>query len=198
MKAEEEWSGELGDEYTKRQTLSRRSRMHMFARVFESMERPTSVLEFGANVGENLVAIANLVDDVETSGVEVNAEAFETLSGVCTAPYRGSMVDFVSDKQWDLTLTRGVLIHIPPPDLARAYHALYRHSKRHIMVAEYYSPTPVEVPYRGKAGLLWKRDFAGEMMDRYRDLRLVDYGFVYHRDPDYPQDDLTWFLMQKA
>jgi hypothetical protein len=29
-------------------------------------------------------------------------------------------------------------------------------------------------------------------------LRLVDYGFVYRRDPAHPQDDLTWFLLEKT
>jgi spore coat polysaccharide biosynthesis protein SpsF len=26
---------------------------------------------------------------------------------------------------------------------------------------------------------------------------LVDYGFAYHRDPNFPQDDITWFLLEK-
>jgi hypothetical protein len=34
------------------------------------------------------------------------------------------------------------------------------------------------------------------MLDRFPDLSLVEYGFVYHRDP-FPQDDLTWFLLEK-
>jgi spore coat polysaccharide biosynthesis protein SpsF len=38
---------------------------------------------------------------------------------------------------------------------------------------------------------------AGEMMERYPDLALVDYGFLYHKDPVFPQDDITWFLMEK-
>ena len=38
---------------------------------------------------------------------------------------------------------------------------------------------------------------AGEMMDRYPQLRLVDYGFLYRRDPNFPQDDITWFLLAK-
>ena len=24
-----------------------------------------------------------------------------------------------------------------------------------------------------------------------------DYGFAYKRDPKFPQDDITWFLMEK-
>ena len=44
---------------------------------------------------------------------------------------------------------------------------------------------------------LFKRDFAGEIMDRHPQLQLVDYGFAYRRDPNFPQDDITWFLMEK-
>jgi spore coat polysaccharide biosynthesis protein SpsF len=53
------------------------------------------------------------------------------------------------------------------------------------------------VSYRGHADRLFKRDFAGEMMDMYPDLFLVDYGFAYRRDPSFPQDDISWFLMEK-
>ena len=38
----------------------------------------------------------------------------------------------------------------------------------------------------------------GEIMDRFPDLELVDYGLCYHRDPNFPQDDVTWFLMSKG
>jgi spore coat polysaccharide biosynthesis protein SpsF len=56
---------------------------------------------------------------------------------------------------------------------------------------------PVSVDYRGHAQRLYKRDFAGEMMERYPFLELLDYGFVYRRDRAFPQDDITWFLMEK-
>jgi len=42
---------------------------------------------------------------------------------------------------------------------------------------------------------LFKRDFAGELMDNFP-VELVDYGFQYHRDV-FPADDVTWFLMRK-
>jgi len=29
-------------------------------------------------------------------------------------------------------------------------------------------------------------------------MQLVDYGFAYRRDPNFPQDDITWFLMEKT
>jgi spore coat polysaccharide biosynthesis protein SpsF len=57
------------------------------------------------------------------------------------------------------------------------------------MVCESYHPTPTMVPYRGTSGTLFKRDFAGELMDAFG-LALVDYRFVYRRDR-FPLDDCT-------
>jgi hypothetical protein len=34
-------------------------------------------------------------------------------------------------------------------------------------------------------------------MKMYPDLKLIDYGFVYHKDSNFPQDDVTWFIMEK-
>ena len=41
---------------------------------------------------------------------------------------------------------------------------------------------------------LFKRDFA---VNWRRNLKLLDYGFIYHGDYYTPQDDITWFLMEK-
>ena len=79
-------------------------------------------------------------------------------------------------------LIKTVLIHINPDALPEVYERLYKSSKQYICVAEYYNPTPVVVEYRGHTERLFKRDFAGELMDQFPDLKLVDYGFVYHRD----------------
>ena len=66
--------------------------------------------------------------------------------------------------------------------LTDVYKKLYTVSTRYILVAEYYNPSPVSINYRGHSDKLFKRDFAGEMLDTFPDLRLVDYGFAYHRD----------------
>lgn len=34
-------------------------------------------------------------------------------------------------------------------------------------------------------------------MLRYPDLELIDYEFIYRHDPKFPDDDITWFLMEK-
>jgi len=68
---------------------------------------------------------------------------------------------------------------------------------RYLLVAEYYNPTPIAIPYRGHNDRLFKRDFAGEILERHSKMRLLDYGFAYRRDPCFPQDDISWFLMER-
>ena len=71
-------------------------------------------------------------------------------------------------------------------------------------MAEYYNPTPTKVLYRGCDERLFKRDFAGDLIDNYH-MNLVDYGFFYKRDNWAPKgytsscafDDTTWFLLEK-
>ena len=111
--------------------------------------------------------------------------------------HRGSIFDYPVAEQAELVLIKGVLIHINPDMLAHTYRKLYAASSRWILVCEYYNPSPAAIPYRGHSDRLFKRDFAGEMLDMYPDLRLADYGFAYRRDPAFPQDDITWFLMEK-
>ena len=42
-----------------------------------------------------------------------------------------------------------------------------------------------------------KEIFAGEILDKYPDVKFVDCGFVYHRDNNFPKDDLSWCLLEK-
>ena len=52
--------------------------------------------------------------------------------------------------------------------------------------------------YRGHKVKLFKREFAGELLEKYKGLHLLDYGFTYHRDNKYHVfDDMTWFLLEK-
>nr|WP_325203999.1 hypothetical protein [uncultured Oscillibacter sp.] len=38
----------------------------------------------------------------------------------------------------------------------------------------------------------------GSLLEKYPDLELLDYGFVYHGDRVFPGDDLTWFYTKKV
>lgn len=199
-KQEAAWAGEFGDAYNERNAglewVARN--LAFFSPIVRRCEKITSVLELGANIGPNLSALHQLLPSAQLSGVEINASAAATLRSLgFVQVFEESLLTFRAVAQWDLVFTKGVLIHINPDSLPAAYERLYSCSRRYICVAEYYNPSPVEVNYRGHTGLLFKRDFAGDLLERYRDLRLVDYGFVYHRDPHFPQDDLCWFLLEK-
>lgn len=194
------WAGEFGDQYIARNTGEDRvaADTALFARVVARMQPVRSIIEFGANIGLNLRALKHLCPRAELAGVEINTKAadeLEQIGGVTV--FRSSILDFQPSRTYDLAFIKGVLIHINPERLGDVYQRLYDSSSRYLCVVEYYNPTPVEVTYRGHEQRLFKRDFAGEIMDRFPDVRLVDYGFVYHRDPVFPEDDFTWFLMEK-
>ena len=198
------WAGEFGDGYADRNQGERlvASNTAFLAKVLARATAVTSVIEFGANIGLNLMALRRLLPLSQLSAIEINQKAvarLQTLAGMIgnIHIHPQSIFDFTPNQTYDLTLIKGVLIHIAPDMLPTTYDLLYRASGRYICVAEYYNTSPVEVPYRGHTGKLFKRDFAGELLDTYPDLRLVDYGFAYRRDPQFPQDDITWFLLEK-
>lgn len=109
---------------------------------------------------------------------------------------QGSILEEIKDLKVDLTFTAGVLIHINPEYLDNVYSNLVNGSNRYVLVAEYYNPAPTKINYRGHEDRLFKRDFAGDLIDNYG-LKLINYGFVYKRDNWAPQDDVTWFLLEK-
>ncbi len=195
------WAGEFGDDYIDRNRSGEllASNTAMFAKILGRTKDVTSVMEFGANIGLNLKAISTILPSVELSAVEINAQAAEELQKRLEVKvYRTSILDYSVDYERDLVLLKGVLIHLNPDCLDGVYEKIYRTSKRYICVAEYYSAVPMEIPYRGHRDRLFKRDFAAEIMEKFKKLKLLDYGFVYHKDPNFPQDDITWFLMEKA
>ncbi len=194
------WASGFGDAYIDRNLGAEyvAANLALFARILARTDGVGSVLELGANVGLNLRALRQMLPAAELAGVEINPRAAERLRGLGYVEVaEGSLLEHRQSRKYDLAFTKGVLIHIAPEALPQAYDALYAASRRYVLVAEYYNPTPVSVPYRGHAERLFKRDFAGELLDRYADLRLVDYGFVWRRDPVFPDDDLTWFLLEK-
>jgi spore coat polysaccharide biosynthesis protein SpsF len=197
---EEFWAGKFGNKYISRNSDADiiRSNIAMFSRILRSTADISSILELGANIGLNLIALNELLPDLEISAVEINENAVNALQNIGNVKVNHtSILSYQATEKKDLVLTKGVLIHINPEYLQDVYKTMYESSNKYICISEYYNPNPVEVTYRGNEEKLFKRDFAGELLEKYSNLKLVDYGFVYHRDNYFPQDDMTWFLLEK-
>ena len=200
---EEFWAGNFGDMYIGRNKHSQLhiSNLSFFSKVLSRTNSVKSVIEFGCNIGMNLKALNELNPNLNLTGIEINKKACHDLKS------KMSYVDVVNRSvteivdypiKYDLSITKGLLIHINPELLTNVYSNIYNSTNKYILLAEYYNPTPVMIPYHGEDNKLFKRDFCGEMLDIYKDLRLVDYGFLYHRDNYFRQDDINWFLMEKG
>lgn len=204
FKTEQEafWAGDFGTEYIQRNQGDAllACNLAFFAKALQAAQGLRSCIEFGANIGMNLKALKLLHPAQEQHGIEINADAARELAQIIPSSHvhHSSILDFTPSQLWDLVLIKGVLIHLNPEVLPQVYDKLVSASRRYILVAEYYNPAPVAISYRGHSDRLFKRDFAGEIMDRHPQVRLVDYGFAYRRDPNFPQDDITWFLMEKV
>lgn len=199
---EEFWCGDFGSEYIERcSTLDfLPSRVNFVTNILMRTAGVQSVLELGTNVGLNCDAIKIVKPSIDYYGVEINPEAIEILKTKDVKKiFEGSLLEFEPQQlgKYDFVFTSGVLIHINPEYLDHMYKLLYECSSKYMVISEYFNPTPVEVTYRGHDEKLFKRDFAGEFMDKYPDVELVDYGFLYRRDNNYPGDDVNWFLLRK-
>jgi pseudaminic acid biosynthesis-associated methylase len=193
------WAGDFGDSYTKRQVTPEilAANMNLFCRALSTAPDIASILEFGANAGQNLWGLKRLFPQAHITGVEINRTAWEQLRKIDgIEAVNESILDFKPTQQYDLVFTKTVLIHIPPSQLEHVYELMFQATKRFLMVAEYFNPRPETIEYRGHSEKLFRRDFAGDLLDRYSSLSLRDYGFAYKRDK-HSQDNVTWFLLEK-
>lgn len=194
------WAGTFGQDYIDRNNDKKilAANISLFSKIFSKTNSIKNVIELGANIGMNLKAIQQLLPDVGMSAVEINKVAADYLKQIQNINvYQQSILDFKSDSKYDFVLSKGVLIHINPESLNYVYDLMYKISKKYICIVEYYNPQPVGIDYRGNKNKLFKRDFAGEILDRFKNkISLLDYGFIYHKDNNFAGDDLTWFLFE--
>lgn len=194
------WSGKFGNKYIDRNKsrFLKKNTNIFFKKIFKGKNiKILNVIEFGANIGNNLDSLAKIFKKSQFTAVDINKKACDILKK--NKPkidvINSNIEDFNINKKFDLVLSKGVLIHINPNQLNKAYDKIFNSSRKYILLVEYYNPSPVQIIYRKKKNKLFKRDFAGEMINKYG-LKLIDYGFSYRFDK-YPQDDLTWFLLKK-
>lgn len=209
----EKWGNSFGTDYQNRNASnwpSIKNRSRLFGDVLMAMESankanpspapfPTSVIEVGGGAGDNLRAIDMIYErsraPIKLMSCDPHDMARKAMADVASAvPGTLAALPF-GDGAADLVFTSGVLIHVPPPELDRALSEIHRVSKRWILSIEYFNPTPDEVPYRGQAGMLWRRDWGEAWMAKFPDLKPIGIGFAWKRLTGL--DNLTWFLFEK-
>lgn len=190
--------GEFGDQYNDRSSqdiegmelLYRQAygatRLSMNKAFVDTLPRSLSILEVGANVGQQMEML-RLAGFKNIVGVEINDHAI--LQSHALFPHvniiKASAFDLpFRDRYFDMVFTSGVLIHIAPKDVKKAMDEIYRTSRSFIWGFEYFDTKHTMVPYRGKRNVMWKADFAGMYLNRFTDLRLVKQQmFPYADDP---------------
>jgi pseudaminic acid biosynthesis-associated methylase len=192
------WSGEFGNDYVDRNINAGEGRGPFWKNMFSHYEFKR-VLEVGCNVGGNLQWIASLTEPQEVYGVDVNQKALEILRirlpSVNTLWGMADALPFANE-WFDLVFTMGVLIHLPPESLSRAMAEIVRCSSRYVLCGEYYSKSPVDVPYRGQRGALFKRDYGALYRSSFPQLKLIKTGHLSQKKGGW--DDVTYWLFEKT
>jgi pseudaminic acid biosynthesis-associated methylase len=203
------WQSEFGNRYIERNeitTTTTRDAKAVFKRILDECgirREIKSVLEVGANIGVNLTALRQLLGTkIKLAAVEPNPIACERLRSNKSLALENIMERDaykipLADNSVDLVFTNGVLIHIPPERLPIAMREITRVARKWVLCSEYFSHLPVEIPYRGQSGLLWKRDFGGTYLDTCPKLKPHRYGFIWQREfPTF--DDFNWWVFKKS
>jgi spore coat polysaccharide biosynthesis protein SpsF len=195
------WQGKFGNDYINRnkKKLLIKNNFFFFKKILSKNLKIKSLIEFGPNIGLNIIALKKIFKLNFITGVEINKKACVEMKNIKNINIvNNSIINFSSKIKYDLVLLKGVLIHVNPNKLKRIYKIIYKSCKPsgHILFAEYYNPYPTMMIYRGKRNKLFKRDFAGEFVSLFKKAKIINYGFAYKNDK-YPQDDLNWFLIKK-
>lgn len=201
------WEQKFGDDYQSRNKsnwTSIKNRSRLFGNIFESMEKackafPSSIIEVGGGAGDNLRAIDMIYErsqsPIKLMSCDPNEMARKAMQDVATAiPGDLSALPY-NDGAADLVFTSGVLIHVPPSELPRAMSEIHRVSKRWILSIEYYNNVPEEIPYRGRPGMLWRRDWGEAWLQQFPSLKVIGNGFCWKRTTGL--DNLHWVLLER-
>jgi SAM-dependent methyltransferase len=197
------WSGEFGNRYTERNIEFN----DVFRTELWDMLLPaacTSVLEVGANAGQNLQAIARK-RAVDFYATDINPGNVERLAATglvrnanlrCEPAHKLSFPDSIAD----LAFTRGVLIHIPAGELIASMREIHRCAGKWIICGEYCAGSRNEemiVSENYPPGTCWRRDYGSLWLDNFPDLRLVGEPlFCWWRTTG--EDNLTYWRFEKG
>lgn len=97
-------------------------------------------------------ALKSLLPNVSLNALEINPTAvvaLKKLEAGAVEFFQQSNLETLPLRQWRMELIKGVLFHIAPVNLNRAYRNHYDVRDKYLVVAEYHSLQPVEWTYRG-------------------------------------------------
>ena len=181
------WTGEFGQEYTKRNNISLMDLEKLYMNNFNitrtelnslflnKIDFSKKFLEIGSNIGLQLMCLQNM-GFKNLYGIEPQEYAIQ-LSKKRTKDIniiRGDIFDIpFRDEFFDVVFTSGLLIHIHPLEIKKALKEIYRCSNKYIWGMEYYAEEYTNVEYRGQKELLWKANFPKIYQDIFPDLKII-------------------------
>lgn len=187
------WRGNFGNSYHDRNKFLPEHVRPLFARILGEYEPFGSVLEVGCGLGHNLMAI-----DAETrSGIEPNKAAREEALRAHHPALNAIDADaadlpYASDS-YDLVLTCGLLIHIPPQDIQQVVEEIARVSSKLVLCIEYNAVEEEMREYRGVKDALWVRPY-GKLFQTWGGMKLLA-----HDDEDTQlHPGCSWWLCEKG
>jgi len=191
------WRGDFGFAYTNRNVVDPTVRLPAF-RTMLAGAHVKSVLEVGCNRGHNLATLAEVLGpDAGIAGLEPNdyARGFaaETAPGATLVYGHADALPF-ADESFDLVLTCGVLIHVPPALYETSLREIHRVARRYVLAVEYFAEAETAISYREQEDLLWKRDFGGDYRRLFPELQERAGGTWMLADGF---DRTRWWLLEK-
>lgn len=178
---ENHWAGNRGNRYIDRNQPDTDPQIERFwYECLKPIPAGSSLIEFGSSIGINLLPINEIRPDIKLSAVEINEKAVSVIKE--TLPhiriFNENIVLFKPEEQWDVTLIKGVLIHVTD-DLKyeKVLENIDHISKKFVIICDHIADTPTWVEYEGR-GDLWKiRKFPIDFVQRYKHWQIIDTGF---------------------
>lgn len=195
---EQMWKGEFGDQYVTRNSVDYPARRQFWRRTLDRY--PTStLLEVGCAHGDNFRYMSDLIDVGGTCGVDINELGLRTLRA--NEPDVGAVLGAarhlpIRDQSFETAFTIGLLIHQPDSTIGAVMEDVARCSSRWVMFGEYSAAEPTEIEYRGRSGILFKRDYVTMFLDQCPDFRHVDTEELTMEADGF--DRVTWGVFERV
>lgn len=168
-------SKELDVFYKNRYGITRKQINKEFLVDTKFLSEHCRILEIGCNIGTQLTSLKEM-GFKNLYGLDINRQALMIgrTRDPCLSLNLGNVFNMpFKDEFFDMVMTNGVLIHIPPDALYRAVNEIVRVTRYngYIYCLEYYSEDFESVEYKGKDNMLWKGNYPGLFEGYY--IRLI-------------------------